>query len=72
MSDYPKSLPEFQKLFPDEDACATWLFEVRWPDGFECPACGHKVTRSALHSIPENGSINARIAESRRPFVQVR
>ena len=42
MSDYPKSLPEFQKLFPDEDACATWLFEMRWPDGFECPACGHK------------------------------
>ena len=42
MPEYPKSLPEFQKLFPDEDACATWLFEMRWPDGFECPACGHK------------------------------
>ena len=42
MSDYPKSLPEFQKRFPDEDACATWLFELRWPDGFECPACGCK------------------------------
>ena len=42
MSDFPKSLPEFQNLFPDEDACATWLFEIRWPDGFECPACGHK------------------------------
>ena len=42
MSDYPKSLPEFQELFPDEDTCATGLFEMRWPDGFECPACGHK------------------------------
>ena len=42
MCDYPKSLPEFQKMFPDEDACATWLFEVRWPDGFERPAFGHK------------------------------
>ena len=42
MSDYPKSLPEFQKRFPDEDACATCLFELRWPDGFECPACGCK------------------------------
>ena len=42
MSDYLKSLTEFQNLFPDEDACATWLFELRWPDGFECPACGHK------------------------------
>ena len=43
MCDYPKSLPEFQKIFPDDDTCANWLFEMRWPDGFECPACGHKV-----------------------------
>ena len=42
MCDYPKSLPEFQKLFPDDDTCAIWLFKLRWPDGFECPACGHK------------------------------
>ena len=44
MSDDSKtlSLSEFQRLFPDEDACAAWLFEIRWPDGFECPACGHK------------------------------
>ena len=41
MCDYPKSLPRFQKMFPDDDACANWLFEMRWPDGFECPACGH-------------------------------
>ena len=41
MCDYPKSLPGFQKMFPDDDACANWLFEMRWPDGFECPACGH-------------------------------
>ena len=43
MCDYPKSLPEFQKMFLDDDTCANWLFEMRWPDGFECPACGHKV-----------------------------
>ena len=46
MSDYPKSLPEFQKRFPDEDACAAWLFELRWPDGFECPPAG---ARNAVH-----------------------
>ena len=42
MCDYPKSLPEFQELFPDENACGAWLFEMRWPDSFECRACGHK------------------------------
>ena len=26
--------------FPDDDACARYLAERRWPDGFVCPACG--------------------------------
>ncbi|WP_424832999.1 IS1595 family transposase [Ruegeria sp.] len=41
MTDYPKSLPEFQQRFPDDEACASWLFDLRWPNGFECPGCGH-------------------------------
>ncbi len=41
MSDYPRSLIDFQRRFPDEAACAAWLAELRWPDGFRCPACGH-------------------------------
>jgi len=38
---FPKSLLEFQKLFPDDAACAKYLESVRWPDGFICPACEH-------------------------------
>ena len=30
MCDYPKSLPGFQKMFPDDDACANWLFESNY------------------------------------------
>ncbi len=37
----PCSLPAFEAQFPDEAACARWLFEKRWPDGFRCPGCGH-------------------------------
>ncbi len=40
MSDFPKSLLEFQQRFPDEAACAAYLSQARWPDGFVCPACG--------------------------------
>lgn len=40
MSDYPQSLLEFQQCFPDERACADYLIEARWPDGFACPECG--------------------------------
>src|SRR3954453_3035682 len=41
MTELPRSLPEFEAQFPDEAACARWLLERRWPDGFRCPACGH-------------------------------
>jgi hypothetical protein len=36
---FPKSLPEFQRLFPDDAACASYLERIRWPSGFVCPAC---------------------------------
>jgi hypothetical protein len=41
MVERPGSLPEFEARFPDEAACARWLFESRWPEGFRCPGCGH-------------------------------
>lgn len=34
------SLLEWQKLYGAERACAKQLAKVRWPDGFQCPACG--------------------------------
>ncbi len=34
---FPRSLPEFQRVFPDD---AAWLERARWPDGFTCPHCG--------------------------------
>ena len=36
---FPKSLPQFQKLFPDDAACARYLEGAKWPDGFHCPHC---------------------------------
>src|SRR5512132_2314402 len=41
MAEFPRSLLEFQRRFPDERACASYLAQARWPDGFRCPACGH-------------------------------
>ena len=37
---FPGSLPEFQRLFPDEAACAAYLERARWGNGFACPYCG--------------------------------
>ena len=41
MDRFPDSLIAFQRMFPHDDACAAWLASVRWPEGFECPRCGH-------------------------------
>jgi hypothetical protein len=34
MSDFPRSLIEFQRRFLDEAACVRYLFATRWPEGF--------------------------------------
>jgi transposase-like protein len=39
---FPKSLPQFQKLFPNNEACARYLEGARWPKGFECAHCHEK------------------------------
>ena len=36
---FPRSLPEFQQLFPDEAKCAAYMEKARWGDGFVCPHC---------------------------------
>jgi hypothetical protein len=33
------SLQQFMASFPDDDACADWLEQRCWPDGFVCPCC---------------------------------
>src|SRR5438105_5012167 len=40
MSDFPRSLIEFQQRFADDAACVEYLFAARWPAGFVCPGCG--------------------------------
>jgi hypothetical protein len=42
MSPFPRSLLEFQRQFLDEAACAAYLADQRWPEGFVCPVCGGK------------------------------
>ncbi len=37
---FPRSLPQFQQLFPDDAICAAYLERSCWGDGFLCPHCG--------------------------------
>jgi IS1 family transposase/transposase-like protein len=31
---------QFEAMFPDEEACKTYLVARRWPEGVHCPRCG--------------------------------
>jgi hypothetical protein len=39
---FQKGLSEaaFEELYGTEDKCRAVVMAARWPDGFECPACG--------------------------------
>ena len=38
--DFPATIVEFQRRFPDERACREYLVRCRWPEGVVCPRCG--------------------------------
>ena len=43
--DYPDSYREFVRSFPDDNSCALYLEELRWPNGFICPTSPNISTR---------------------------
>jgi transposase-like protein len=38
----PKTLEQAAQYFSDEQVCIDTVAKMRWPEGPECPACGHK------------------------------
>ena len=66
---FPTSLPEFQKVFPDDQACEKYLETLRWSDGFTCSRCSQQgepyrfQTRSSVvlrcRSCKKNTSLTA-------------
>ena len=51
---FPASLPEFQRVFPDDAACAAYLEHLRWPEGFVCSHCRH---REEPYRFPSRSSV---------------
>jgi len=42
------TIPEFEAMFPHEDACKAYLVARRWPQGVRCPRCGNP----AVYDLP--------------------
>jgi len=61
--DYPRNLQEFDLWFADETSCRSYLFRVRWPDGYQCFRCMSKAppwitSRGYLHCRECGGEIS--------------
>lgn len=40
--DFPEQqFRQFQEQFSTEEDCVSFLYDVKWPNGFVCPACSH-------------------------------
>lgn len=39
MEEYPETSQEFQDWFATEESCRSYMFRLRWPEGFRCPRC---------------------------------
>ena len=55
---FPRSLPEFQRLFPDDLACINYLIQIRWPDGFKCSKCN--TIAEPFHYLQRAGVLRCR------------
>lgn len=55
MEQYPRTLIEFEKQFTTDEACRDYLYQVRWPNGFQCPQCHGKkfwkTSRQLYHCV---------------------
>jgi hypothetical protein len=49
--DFPNSLPEFQKCFPDGQTCRVYLEAVKWPTGFVCLIDRKTGQKELLHNV---------------------
>lgn len=45
------TIPQFEKMFPDETACSAYLVARRWPDGVRCPRCGKSEKVAAMTTM---------------------
>ncbi|MEA2042697.1 MAG: IS1595 family transposase [Bacteroidota bacterium] len=41
LNNFPRTNIEFQEKFNSEDACETYLFDIKWNNGFTCSKCNH-------------------------------
>jgi len=70
MEDYPRDLLELEARFSTEEACRTYLFQLRWPDGFERPRCRGRKAWSASDLLWECAGCHRQISVTAGTILQ--
>lgn len=52
LPEYPMTLLDFQRMFPNETACLRYLENIRWPGGFTCGKCANIAEPFRLSTHP--------------------
>ena len=68
---FPHSLPEFQRLFPDDAACAAYLEQARWGDGFACPHCAAGLGKRGYEHFAVAECGDSEVAEQYLPIIHL-
>lgn len=60
---YPRNLQEFDRWFADEEACRSYLYRLRWPNGYQCFRCKSQeppwiTSRGYLHCQACGGEVS--------------
>src|SRR5437763_17108731 len=45
------TIRDFERIFPDEEACKLYLAEHRWPESVGCPRCGNAEVKPHARSF---------------------
>jgi transposase-like protein len=45
------TIRDFERIFPDEEACKLYLAEHRWPESVVCPRCGNAEVKPHARSF---------------------
>lgn len=62
MEDYPRTIAELEARFSTEEACRSYLFQLRWPDGFCCPRCKQRKGWPVREALYECGSCGYQVS----------
>ena len=62
MEDYPKTLSEFESRFSSEESCRDYIYNLRWPNGYICPRCGHAKAWPVGNTLFQCASCNHQVS----------